>query len=116
MADVLVSFAFLFFLILCTLKYKSSSFVYVYALWYVLILIDYACMQSVLTSHGTVTSRFAASHHCSLRISPLRSLLVDYPDAKILGHRDLPWVNKKCPCFDARVEEFQNLRPLVLEQ
>ena len=47
MADVLVSFAFLFFLILCTLKYKSSSFVYVYALWYVLILIDYACMQSV---------------------------------------------------------------------
>lgn len=27
-----------------------------------------------------------------------------YPNAKILGHRDFPHVNKACPCFD--VEEW----------
>ena len=45
----------------------------------------------------------------------LRSLKVDYPDAEILGHRDLPWVKKDCPCLDARTE-YADLRPLVLEQ
>lgn len=34
----------------------------------------------------------------------LYSLKADYPDAKILGHRDLPWVRKSCPCFDAKTE------------
>ena len=23
-------------------------------------------------------------------------------DAEILGHRDLPWVRKSCPCFDVK--------------
>ena len=32
----------------------------------------------------------------------LQSLCVDYPDAEILGHRDLPGVHKECPCFDTR--------------
>ncbi len=34
----------------------------------------------------------------------LQSLKVDYPDAQILGHRDLPGVRKECPCFDAKKE------------
>ena len=34
----------------------------------------------------------------------LKSLKMDYPDATILGHRDLPGVAKECPCFDARKE------------
>ena len=34
----------------------------------------------------------------------LVSLKADYPDAKIFGHRDLPWVRKSCPCFDAKTE------------
>ena len=34
----------------------------------------------------------------------LRSLKVDYPDAQILGHCDLPNVRKDCPCFDAQTE------------
>ena len=34
----------------------------------------------------------------------LKSLLVDYPEAPILGHRDLPNVSKACPCFDAETE------------
>ncbi len=32
----------------------------------------------------------------------LESLCVDYPDAEILGHRDLPNVHKECPCFDVK--------------
>ena len=32
----------------------------------------------------------------------LQSLCTDYPDAEILGHRDLPWVKKACPCFDVK--------------
>lgn len=31
-------------------------------------------------------------------------LKADYPDAKVVGHRDLPNVNKACPSFD--VEEW----------
>ena len=37
----------------------------------------------------------------------LQSLKVDYPDATILGHRDLPNVKKACPCFDAQKEYSQ---------
>ena len=32
----------------------------------------------------------------------LHSLCLDYPDATILGHRDLPDVRKECPCFDTK--------------
>ena len=38
----------------------------------------------------------------------LKSLKVDYPNAVILGHRDLPHVAKDCPCFDAKAE-YANL-------
>ena len=34
----------------------------------------------------------------------LRRLKADHPDARILGHRDLPNVHKDCPCFDAIME------------
>ena len=48
-------------------------------------------------------------------VTLLRSLKVDYPEAQIIGHRDLPWVTKACPCFDAQ-SEYSDLTPLVLEQ
>lgn len=32
----------------------------------------------------------------------LYSLALDYPDAEILGHRDLPWVRKSCPSFNIK--------------
>ena len=48
-------------------------------------------------------------------VTLLRSLKYDYPDAQILGHRDLPWVTKRCPSFDAK-SEYAHLTPLVLEQ
>ena len=30
----------------------------------------------------------------------LERLKEDYPDAKVVGHRDLPGVQKDCPCFE----------------
>ena len=38
----------------------------------------------------------------------LRRLKTEHPDARILGHRDLPDVHKDCPCFDA-IEEYKNI-------
>jgi hypothetical protein len=32
----------------------------------------------------------------------VKGLKVAHPDAEVLGHRDLPNVNKLCPAFDAR--------------
>ena len=38
----------------------------------------------------------------------LKRLMAAHPDARILGHRDLPGVHKACPCFDAQTE-YQTL-------
>ena len=40
----------------------------------------------------------------------LRRLKAKYPQAEILGHRDLPGVDKGCPCFDA-IPEYQDIFP-----
>lgn len=37
----------------------------------------------------------------------LRSLRIDYPDAEILGHCELPGIQKACPCFLASEEYGQ---------
>ena len=37
-------------------------------------------------------------------VALLKSLREDYPEAVILGHRDIPGVRKDCPCFDAESE------------
>ena len=34
--------------------------------------------------------------------TPSYSLAIDYPDADILGHRDLPDVRKECPYLDVK--------------
>ena len=40
----------------------------------------------------------------------LKDLKRDYPNAKIVGHRDFPNVHKECPCFDAQ-KEYASLQP-----
>ncbi len=45
-------------------------------------------------------TRTAAQKHTMLEL--LRSLRTDYPDAEVVGHRDLPGVKKSCPCFDVK--------------
>lgn len=72
------------------------------------------CYEGGLDANGNpADTRTPAQKHAMITL--LRSLKVDYPDAEILGHCDLPWVKKKCPCFDAR-SEYKNLQPLKLEQ
>lgn len=39
----------------------------------------------------------------------LRELIVKYPLADILGHRDMPKVIKDCPCFDVKKWVNENL-------
>lgn len=36
------------------------------------------------------------------------NLLIIYPDATILGHRDFPRVAKACPCFEAKAWAREN--------
>lgn len=72
------------------------------------------CYEGGLDAKGNVCDTRTPAQKRTL-IALLRSLKVDYPDAEILGHRDLPWVKKKCPCFDAKTE-YAHLQPLVLEQ
>ena len=38
----------------------------------------------------------------------LKRLKAEHPDARIMGHRDLPGVDKDCPCFDA-ITEYSRL-------
>ena len=65
------------------------------------------CYEGGLDEHGhPADTRTPVQKHTLVAL--LRSLKVDYPDAQILGHRDLPGVRKACPCFDARTE-YQNL-------
>ena len=64
------------------------------------------CYEGGLDANGKADDTRTPAQKHSL-IALLRSLKVDYPDAQILGHRDLPWVKKKCPCFDARAEYSQ---------
>ena len=40
----------------------------------------------------------------------LKSLAKDYPDARIVGHSELPHVAKACPCFLAS-KEYSDLQP-----
>ena len=55
-------------------------------------------------------------HHADTRTTRQKRALLDllkrlkreYPQAQILGHRDLPNVRKDCPCFDAKTE-YQDL-------
>ena len=40
----------------------------------------------------------------------LKELTAEYPEARIVGHCELPHVAKKCPCFPASIE-YANLQP-----
>ena len=43
----------------------------------------------------------AQKHTLRLLLCRLRE---DYPQARVVGHRDLPGVKKACPCFDVSAE------------
>ncbi len=61
------------------------------------------CYEGGLNERGEPADTRTQAQKAALT-ALLRSLKTDYPDARILGHRDLPGVRKACPCFDAKTE------------
>ena len=59
------------------------------------------CYEGGLDEHGRSKDTRTEAQKITME-ELLHSLCLDYPDAEILGHRDLPGVHKDCPCFDTR--------------
>lgn len=59
------------------------------------------CMVGGVSDHNVPKANFEPAQWVSLR-TVIDFLLLKYPSAKLLGHRDLPGVLKDCPSFDAR--------------
>ena len=64
------------------------------------------CYEGGLDEHGKpADTRTPRQKRALLKL--LKKLKTAHPDARILGHRDLPDVHKDCPCFDA-IAEYKN--------
>ena len=61
------------------------------------------CYEGGLDRHGEPADTRTPEQKAALW-HLLKSLKLDYPDAKILGHCELPGVTKRCPCFPASKE------------
>ena len=61
------------------------------------------CYEGGLTPEGEYDDTRTARQKVALK-QLLKDLRKRYPQAHILGHRDLPHVSKACPCFDAETE------------
>ena len=61
------------------------------------------CYEGGLDKNGLPKDTRTKEQKAAL-VALLRSLREDYPEAVILGHRDIPGVRKECPCFDAESE------------
>jgi N-acetyl-anhydromuramyl-L-alanine amidase AmpD len=65
------------------------------------------CYEGGLDKEGNpADTRTRKQKHALLQL--LKRLKAEHPDARILGHRDLPSVHKACPCFDA-ITEYSRL-------
>lgn len=60
------------------------------------------------TKTKTVPSDTRTPEQKDSLITLLTELKKRFPNAKIMGHRDFPSVNKACPCFDA-MEEYKGM-------
>ena len=66
------------------------------------------CYEGGLNQQGVPTdTRTAAQKHALYEL--LKELREAYPQARIMGHRELPHVAKACPCFST--EEYADLQP-----
>lgn len=65
------------------------------------------CLAGGLSENG----RFAENNFTADQMMSLKELVdglkVQFPDATVCGHRDMPNVSKECPCFDAK-DWYQN--------
>lgn len=61
------------------------------------------CYEGGLDAKGRATdTRTEAQKKAMLEL--LKDLREEYPEARIIGHRELPHVAKDCPCFNAASE------------
>ena len=61
------------------------------------------CYEGGLDERGKSADTRTTKQKIAL-LKLLHRLKEAHPDARILGHRDLPGVHKDCPCFDASKE------------
>ena len=61
------------------------------------------CYEGGLDAQGRVADTRTRAQKKALH-ELLKRLKDKYPQARIVGHRDLPGVKKACPCFDAAAE------------
>ena len=67
------------------------------------------CYEGGLDVHSHATdTRTEAQKHSLYEL--LKALREDYPDARIMGHCELPHVAKPCPCYLAS-KEYKELQP-----
>ena len=59
------------------------------------------CYEGGLDEKGNYADTRTPAQRATL-IALLRALKVDYPDAEIVGHCQLPGVSKPCPCFSCQ--------------
>ena len=59
------------------------------------------CYEGGLDANGHPADTRTPAQKAAMR-ELLKSLCTDYPEAEILGHRDLPGVHKECPCFNVK--------------
>ena len=65
------------------------------------------CYEGGLNTKGEpADTRTPRQKRALLRL--LKRLKAEHPQARIVGHRDLPGVHKACPCFDA-TKEYESL-------
>ena len=67
------------------------------------------CYEGGLDENGKAADTRTELQKASL-YELLKQLRRDYPQARIIGHRELPHVAKDCPCFDASAE-YADLQP-----
>lgn len=67
------------------------------------------CYEGGLDENGNAADTRTELQKASL-YELLKQLRRDYPQARIIGHRELPHVAKDCPCFDASAE-YTDLQP-----
>ena len=59
------------------------------------------CYEGGLDEKGNYADTRTPAQRATM-IALLRALKVDYPDAEIVGHCQLPGVSKPCPCFSCQ--------------
>lgn len=60
------------------------------------------CLAGGVAPNGKTPENNFTPHQFASLATLLKQLKAKHPNAEILGHRDLPGVNKACPSFDVR--------------